>query len=276
MTAQSNWSRHAFNLRLAADIARHQDYDYRDYEDYFLLINGRVDVRNRSYFSYSADFMQLHEGLNSRNAEQGREPTKYDLYGGSLGYDHTFNRLSVGILADLRTLDFDNTIDLDGSIIDNQDRDRDEMQVQLRMGYQFQTDKQAYASFLLHEVDYDQQPDRSGRFRSNDGWSANAGMFFNITGVLDGDVFVSYHDRTYDDPNLPDVNGWALGAGLLWRPTQLTSVRARIMSDVQPTTNQFSSGYLRTLYSVRVDHELLRNLQISGQEIGRASCRERV
>jgi hypothetical protein len=265
ITAQSNWSRHAFNVRLAADIGRYDDFGFRDYEDYFLLINGRVDVRNRSYFTYSADYMDLHEDLSSRNAEQGREPTLYTLMGGSLGYDHTFNRLSIGVLARLNRLDYENAIALDGTVLDNQDRNRDERFASLRFGYQFQTDKQAFVSFSWNALDYEQSVDRSGYNRDSDGWTANAGLLFNITGVLDGDVFASYHDETYDDPNLPGVSGWALGAGLKWRPTLLTSVGFRVMSDVQPTTYQYSSGYLRTLYSLRVDHELMRNLQLSGQ-----------
>lgn len=265
ITAQSNWSRHAFNLRLAADYARYQDFGDRDFDDYFLLINGRIDVRNRSYMSYAANYMQLHEGLNNRDAKQGREPTRYDLTGGSLGYDHTFNRLSVGVLFNLRTMDYKNSIDEDGTVIDNQDRNRDESDASLRFGYQFQTEKQAFVRFSAYRVDYDQVLDRNDLARSSDGWSADAGLNFNITGVLTGDVFASYHDRSYDDPTLPNVNGWALGAGLQWRPTQLTSVGARIASDVQPTTYRFSSGYLRTLYSVRIDHELLRGLQLSGQ-----------
>jgi len=86
-----------------------------------------------------------------------------------------------------------------------------------------------------------------------------------VTNLLDGDVFVGYHDMSYDDPTLPNVNGWALGMGLSWYPTLLTTVRASITSSVQQTTNQYASGFLGTLYSVRVDHELLRDLQLNGQ-----------
>ena len=53
--------------------------------------------------------------------------------------------------------------------------------------------------------------------------------------------------------------------GLQWNPTRLTTVSGQISSGVEQTTYQYSSGYLRTLYAFRVDHELLRNLQISGQ-----------
>ncbi len=265
LTAQSNWSRHAFNVRLAADIARHQDFSFRDYEDYFLLINGRVDVRNRSYFTYNLDYMNLHEGLGSRDAQQGLEPTRYDLYGGALGYDHTFNRLSVGVQYAHRWLDFDDAFSLEDGIIDNQDRDREESSGRLRLGYQFQTDKQAFVSVSAHQVEYDQFLDRNGFHRNSDGWQADAGLNFTITGKLNGDVFVSYHDRSYDDPRLNGISGWAGGAGLQWQPTGLTSVGFRISSTVQETTYQYASGYLQTLYALRVDHELMRNLQISGQ-----------
>ncbi|NNK31735.1 MAG: outer membrane beta-barrel protein, partial [Xanthomonadales bacterium] len=154
---------------------------------------------------------------------------------------------------------------LEDGIIDNQDRDREESAASLRLGYQFQTDKQAFVRVFAHQVEYDQFLDRNGFNRDSDGWQADAGLNFTITGKLQGDIFASYHDRSYDDPRLNDISGWAGGAGLRWQPTQLTSVGARISSNIQETTYQYASGYLQTLYSLRVDHELMRNLQLSGQ-----------
>jgi hypothetical protein len=264
ISAQSNWSRHAFNVLLAADIARHQDYSFRDYEDYFLLIDGRVDVRSRSYFSYTLDYMKLHEGLGTRSSQQGLEPTTYDLYGGSIGYDHSFNRLSVGVAYDMRKLDYDDSISLDEGVIDNQDRDRRESAASVRLGYQFQTDKQAFVKLFSHKTKFDQPVDRNGKDRNNDGWSAHAGLAFNVTGKLNGDVYAAYHERSYDDPSLNGISGWAGGARLGWTPTQMTSVGVSISSGIEETTYEYASGYLFTLYSLRVDHELLRDLQISG------------
>ena len=67
ITAQSTWSRHSLNVRLAADFARYAQYSERDYEDYFFGISGRVDVKTRSAFTYSLDYMNLHEGLNKHS-----------------------------------------------------------------------------------------------------------------------------------------------------------------------------------------------------------------
>ena len=124
ITAQSTWSRHSFNVRLAADIARYSDLKERDYEDYFFGIGGRIDVKNRSAFNYSLDYMNLHEGLNNRSSEQGVEPTRYDVYGARIGYDHGFNRVSLGGNISWGRFDYDDVIGLDGEIIDNDDRDR--------------------------------------------------------------------------------------------------------------------------------------------------------
>jgi hypothetical protein len=264
ITAQSNWSRHAFNVRLAADVARYNEYDFRDYEDYFLLINGRIDVRNRSYLSYNLDFMRLHEDLNNRDAEQGFEPTTYDMYGGTLRYDHTFNRLSIGVGYTLNKLDFDNAYSLQDGIIDNQDRDRTTGTGEIRLGYQFQTDKQAFVSLQSNDVEYDLPVDRNGFHRDNSGWTGNAGMSFTITNTMNGDLYVSYLEREYDDPRLSDISGWALGASLQWAPSRLTSVGFNVSSGIEETTSAYASGYFMTLYSLRIDHELMRNVQLSG------------
>jgi len=263
VTAQSTWSRHSLTVRLAADLAFHNDYSFRDYQDYFLNIGGRVDVKTRSSFNYNLDFMLLHEDLNNRAAQQGVEPTFYHMFDVGLGFDHQFNRLSLAARYAYVNLDFDNSIDFDGDIIDNQDRNRYDNYFDVRLGYQLKTEMQVFIGGSWRQVKYQEKFDSNGLERSSDGYSLRGGVQMGITEVLGGDIYVTYHDMGYDDPSLPNVNGWALGAGLTWLPTRLTTVRGSIASDVQQTTSEFASGYLGTLYALRVDHELLRDLQLS-------------
>jgi hypothetical protein len=264
INAQSTWSRHSMNIRLAADIARYRDFGFRDYEDYFMQVSGKLDVKNRSFFTYAADYMNLHEDLNTRDSEQGFEPTRYDLWGASLGYDHTFNRVTLLGQYSWRRLDFDDAIGFDGGVIDNEDRDREGSNILLRAGYLFGTGMQVFASYNFYTVDYDQTLDRNGYARSGDGYQANFGISRTVTGKLDGSIFASYNERSYDDPRLPEASGWAGGGSLSWRATQLTTVTGTISSAIDETTHEFASGYLRTLYMLRVDHELRRYLQLNG------------
>ena len=263
ITAQSTWSRHSLNVSAAADFAFYGDYSSQNYEDYFFNVDGRVDVKNRSYFSYGGNYMILHEDRSNRDSVQGFDPTKYHTYGWNLGYDHSFNRLSLGAAYAMQWLDYDDSVLPDGEVLDNQDRDRREDNWTLRAGYQFKTDMQAYVSYTGYRVKYDETVDRGGYERSGPGYTLNGGLSFTLTGKLNGDLYVAYHHRTYDDPTLPGIDGWAMGAGLQWNPTYLTSVYARVDSGIEETVNQFSSGYFRTLYSVRVDHELTRFIQLN-------------
>jgi len=264
ITAQSNWSRHSFSLRLAADIARFSDFGVRDYEDYFVTADGRFDFQGRNTMGYRFDAHQLHEDLNARNSEQGIEPTVYHLLGVGLSYDHYFNRFSLGLNTDWRSLSYDDALDEDGSIINNEDRDRDQFLVSLTAGYQFKTDKRAFLTVGWDETEYDQTFDRNDFNRDSSGNFIRGGLDFTITSVLMGDVTAGYYKREYDDPQLPDIDGVGLGAGLTWLPTQLTTVRANVSTSIEDTTSSTASGYFRTLYSVRVDHELTRNLQLLG------------
>jgi len=265
VTAQSTWSRHSLTVRLAADFAFYNNYSFRNYQDYFLNIAGRLDVKTRSSFDYNLDVMRLHEGLNDRAAQQGVDPTIYHLLGAGLGFDHQFNRLDVTVRYSYINLDFDNNIGFDGEVIDNHDRNRHSNIFDVQLGYQAMTEMQWFVGGNWTQVSYQQEFDRNGLARSSDGYNLRGGVRMGITEVLNGDLFVSYHDMSYDDPTLPNVSGWSLGAALTWQPTLLTTVRGSIVSDVQQTTYEYASGYLGPLYALRVDHELLRDLQLSAK-----------
>lgn len=265
ITAISNWSRHSLTVRLAADIGRYADFDVRDYEDYFLTVTGRFDFMGRNNLGYRFDALQLHEDLNSRDSEQGIEPTVYHLLGAGLTYNHYFNRLSLSGALDWQQLTYDDVLDDSGDIIDNEDRDRQSVRASLTAGYQFKTDRRAFVTLAWDETEYDQEFDRNGFNRNSSGYSISGGMDFTITNLLIGDVYLGYFERDYDDPELQDVDGFGLGAGLTWLPTQLTTVRFNVSSSIEDSASATASGYFRTLYAVRVDHELLRNLQLTGR-----------
>lgn len=263
VSAQSTWSRHSLNVSLAADLAFYGDYSKENYEDYILDVSGRIDVKNRSFMTYGLSYLNLHEDRSTRDGVQGFKPTRYEVYGADIGYEHTFNRLTLGANYTHQWMDYKDSIAATGAVIDNADRDRDIGSISFKGAYQFRTDMQAFVTYKPYSVKYTETVDSDGRRRSGDGYDVSGGLSFSITGKLNGDVYATYHDRTYDDPLLPDVNGWAAGAGLQWNPTYLTSVYGSIESSIEETILQYSSGYLRTLYSVRMDHELTRSVQLN-------------
>ena len=121
-----------------------------------------------------------------------------------------------------------------------------------------------FGTYSANSIAYDEPFDRNGYARDGDGYQASIGVARQLTGKLDASLFASYNDRSYDDPRLPNTSGWAGGGSLNWRATALTNVTGTITSSIEETTSATASGYLRTLYMLRVDHELRRYLQING------------
>lgn len=261
----SAWTRHEFNLSATADIAKYNDFSSEDYEDYMFQAAGRLDVRRGNFFTAKFDYMDLHEKRSSPDDQGGDEPTTYTLIGGNVGYQHTFNRMKLLAVFAQRGLDFDDVGDGMGGIINNQDRDRDEEDFSLRVAYEYRTSHEVFVQATRNSVDYDDQFDDRRFNRSSNGREFRAGLALYLTGIVVGDVYVGYLKQEYDDPLLLDVDGYRVGLGIKWTPSGLTTVTARMESGTEETTSQYASGYLKTLYSVRVDHELKRNILLNGQ-----------
>lgn len=256
----SDWSRHSLNLAGWADIARYADFSELDYEDWGLRLDGRVDVRHDSYFSYELSTMELHEDRRSPDARLGLFPTDFDYGGWGLGYDHTFNRMKVGGYLRRNAFDFDDTVTSTGGLLGNQDRDRDETTGTLRVDFLARPGRSYFLSWGWTEVDYDLRLDNNGFARSSDGSTLTAGINWDLTGVLVGELSGAWSTREYDDPALPDVEGFNLGAGLTWHPSRLTTVNLRLAGGPQETRQADVAGYFSRLYSARVQHELRRNV----------------
>lgn len=256
----SDWNRHSLNVTAAADLADYRDYGANDYDDWAAQVDGQVDVSRDDWFSYNVQWMHLHEDRRNPDSRFGIEPTVFDYGGYGLGYDHVFNRLKLGISYNYNFFDYDDNYTGAGELIDNQDRDRDQDRVTLRGDWQVGPETAIFASYALNSIDYDYPVDDGDYYRDSDGQAVAAGVHWDMSDLLVGDLSVGWASQDYDSPMLHDVDGFNLGAGLTWTPRQTTLVNVRFAGGPQETTQPGTSGYFSRLYSARVQQELKPNL----------------
>ncbi|MCW8926906.1 MAG: outer membrane beta-barrel protein [Xanthomonadales bacterium] len=256
----SDWGRHALNFDAGADIARYSDYGDEDYEDWWVTLDGRVDVKRGNTVNYGATYKQLHEERNSPDYVHGIKPSEFSYSGFDLGYERNFNRLTANLGYDRFDTDYDNNVNSDGEIVDNQDRDRSRDTLALRLDYERSPGRSIFVGGAINNNDYDLSSDSEGYDRSSDGYRLQAGIARDLTGVLVGDLYLEYIDQQYDDVRFDDVNGFGLGARLEWTPSKMTSVGFEFRNSPQETTQVGSSGYFSSLYAIRLQHELRRYL----------------
>jgi hypothetical protein len=92
-----------------------------------------------------------------------------------------------------------------------------------------------------------------------------AGADFQVSNLVTGNAAVGYLQQNFDDTRFKDITGLGGKMSLQWFPTQLTTVSGTITRTVEDSIEIGAGGFLSTNFTGQVDHELRRNIILTGQ-----------
>ena len=262
--ARSDWNQHLLQLDGKVDVVRYASSSQEDHEEWQIGANGRLDIRRDTNATAAVKYEVGSEERGSVDDANGVEPTEFDVTSLDAGFEHSWNRVSADVNGSFRQRDFDDVRTTTGTT-NNDDRDRDEYKLDVRGGYEIQPEYEAFLRLILTSINYNDAVDDAGVNRDNDGYEIRAGARIDLTGLLFGDVFAGYIRRDYDDPSLSNVDDFTAGVDLTWNVTPLTTIKGGVRRLISETTLASASGNLSTEAKASVDHELLRNLILSGR-----------
>jgi hypothetical protein len=263
LNLRSNWNNHALNFAAGADVGRYISNSQEDFEDWRVATDGRLDILRDSNVKGGFKFAEQHEGRSSPDQTGAREPIIYRQFGPSLEYKQRFNRLRASIGGDYQIYDYDDGSANNGAVLNMDDRDRKDMNGNIRLGYEIQPSYEAFVRGAVNQRNYDDALDDGGVNRDSSGWEVVAGLALDLGDVTFGNVFAGYMRQEFDDANLKSISGPSFGADLTWNPTRLTTVKGIASRTIEETTLSGAAGALSTRFGATVDHELLRNLILS-------------
>lgn len=213
----------------------------------------------------SINYAQKHEDRGDPSSPAAAdEPIEYTLFTGEAAISQDFARMTATLGGSYSDYDYDDATTSAGVNIDQDVRDREEYIERARLAYNVSPDTNFYVEGQLSQIEYDQQPPAVAVTRDSEGWQAVVGTEFRLTNLAQGGAYIGYQERDYDNPAFADTDGLAYGANVDWFVTPLTTVTFRADQSVQETTVGGSSGYDRQSFGVNVDHELMRNVILSG------------
>ncbi len=252
---RSDWNNHELNLFATSDIGYYADNDSENYVDYALGGDGRIDATRDTSLDWAFFHAQLHEDRGAVDDAGGAEPNEYTVLSPEISLTQSFGRISVKAGGGLQRFDFD-----DSSVENHDDRDRDEWEGTLRLGYEIVPGYEAFIRGAYFTRSYEDTVDDNGFERSSTGYEAVAGTALDITGVTTGEVFAGYRLQNPDDAAFGDIAGAQYGGNITWNPSGLTTVNGFVERTIEETTLTGSPGFFATHSGLSVDHELLRNL----------------
>lgn len=265
LAISSDWSRHALSAYARGTILRYQDFDTENVEDVSVGASGQIDLLRNSFITLGADWAKLTEPRTSPNAVSGAvEPTEYETTGARIAISHELNRLRLSGGYDLKTYDYDDGRNPAGGVIPQQYRDRDEHTFTARADYAVSPAAALFLEVARNQRDYRLNRPAVTLVRDSEGYRALVGANFETGATTRGEIAVGYFNQEYDDPTLNDIDGFGARAQVEWFPTQLTTVTFTGSRTIEESASPGSAGYVSENIGVKVDHELMRNVILTG------------
>lgn len=264
---QSLWSRHDLHLTAGANIGRYHDPTFGpvlDFEDYYFGGGGRLDITRALGFSLDINYQRLHERPGTPDTVVGKRVTEYHTVQteGRLRFKPA--RFGIELFGSHNYLDYSDTPTSGPFSINNDDRDRHLFEGGMRLSYDLFPGYAAFIEGSYNVRRYDRRPDDFGFDRNSSGWRVRSGIRLDLTALITGELYAGYLSQDYEDRQFNTIRGVDGGLRLIWTPTQLTAVIPYVERTARETIFPGTPGSLTLRAGVDLQHELRRNLLLTG------------
>jgi len=262
LSLDSDWTRHAVGVSGSMDSRQYFNNNVYDWVDWDAGGYGRYDFTSVTNAEARYRHYRDHLDVSSIDVQSAgiTRPVPYDsddfqatgstqfgrfgLVGTGAYRTYRFQDASIGgVLNPVSLNDFNTTIGAIGT------------------SYAFSQGRFANVIFRVQDISYQNQASRA---RDSFTWEMLGGFTYDFDGVWQGRIAFGWRERNYKDPTLKNFAGPAVEGQLTWPPTLLTTVRFNIARTIEESIRQDAVSYNRTSGGVGIDHELLRNVILSG------------
>jgi hypothetical protein len=247
--ARSSWSSHALNAGLGVDYADYIRYDTETITTYNAFVDGRLDVLR--------SFQLLGQVTADHGSEQRYEPgsagavnpIEYDRFGANGGALFQRDRIQISGTVGVIGEDYDTVSNF---------RDSTDTYLSARGSYAISPDVAVFVQGRTGDLDYESS-DRDGT-RS----TVQVGASFELQAPFRGEIAIGSFKDEKDSPAYEDTDGLSVDGRLFWFPTQLTTVTFRANRGAYDSGIVQVATATNTIFGIRVDHELTRNVLLFG------------
>ncbi len=249
VTVETDWNMHQIRAGASAEFGRFKEFGSEDYDDHSYFVSGRLDMDYNTFATLDVRSQFRHEDRGSLDDVDGDAPIEFQVDSTSAGFTRALGVMKLYLNGIFRTYSYDDTSRA-GLVVSNADRDREHRIYRGRIAYSLSDD---YAVFIQAQHDTRNYDQSGTAFRDSDGQEYRGGVSVNISGKLQGDIYLGRLTQSYES-DFDDISEVVYGGHLLWNLNGITSLRGMWENQVVETSLVGASGVLRTTARVELEH----------------------
>jgi hypothetical protein len=249
----SNWSRHALELRGAADLSWFDEFETEDDRGYLAEARARLDVTRRTNLQALLSHEVAQESRSAIDASLVGDRTDVATSRGGLTFNQRFNRMRVQLRGALADTDY-----APSNGASNAERDVRSSEEAARVSWEFKPTLTAFVDAGINQRDYAAAAG-DGLRRSSDGERLRAGFDLGSTSrTWRGEISIGWGRQTADESALGAADAFLVDANLAWRPTALTSLLLTARSEIDDTITPGAAFAVSRSGGLEIRHALRR------------------
>lgn len=266
--ARTNWSVHEIGGTISAYRNEYADLGDESANDLRGSLHGRLDVTRDFSLGGRVFAEQRVEPRTEPASSTGlKSPIEFTRTGFEGQANYYNDRVHWNNSAMVAETDYDDGTQIGtGLPVDEDFRDNQRTDLRSRLSYAVSPNLAVFGQGTISQQDYDNDQVMDGALRSRDssGYTVSGGVDFELTSLVRGDVAVGYMNEDKDDDYFKDVDGLSIDGRMQWFPSRLTTVSFDAGRRVVDVGSFQAPTAISTRFGARVDHELYRNIILSG------------
>ena len=272
VTMRSNWSRNMLEVYGRAAFSAYGSNSSQNATEAEVRASGRYDIAEGSNLNGGLGYAYMAEPryLATAQAQNGNlstssGPEHYTLLSAHAGAVQAMNRVRLTETVQFADYRYEGNALTFGVYGGEKTRDRTEVTETGRAELAVSPDTSVFVQGDLNQRSYRLGPPQAVLNRDSNGYDVTVGARLDLTHLVRGEFRIGYLNQDYDSAAFKSVSGLSLSGRFDYFVTPLTTVTVTADRSVGDAADPRSSGYITTNGGVEVDHELRRNIILTGR-----------
>ncbi|MCL4712426.1 MAG: outer membrane beta-barrel protein [Pseudorhodoplanes sp.] len=252
---KSDWSRHELQLDLRGSFTGYTDLPDYDRPMLDLKAKSRIDVSSQTRAELEARYnLQADSPGDPNSPKDAAKPPRYTTTGGTAALVQRLNRLEFTLKGNVDRRVYQDATLNDGTTLSLDDRNFTQVGGTLRGAYELSPGIKPFVEASLDRREHEPV----SALRDSDGRTLRAGLQYELTRKLVGEISAGVLTRDYDNPAFANVRAPLVDTALTYFMTPLTTVKLEMKTTVDESILPGVSGSLTRDYSLQIDHSFRR------------------